>query len=276
MARFFLKTASRCHMARLFCRGRGINEIRRVWHCLGLAGWLAVTSGAVAELQRTASGDLVIRGVPMVDQGDRAYCIAASLERVLRYHGVEADQEELARLSRTDAQRGIFLQKVLPPLRPFLGSRGVKLKVLYGWTPESFVSLMQRYNAAARRAGAREVPLGLKTLHVPTCLGAVDRGVFREVRLRETGAYRRFLSDIAEEIAASRPLLWAVQLDLSPVEEPTTGGHMRLIVGFNPATEEVLYSDSWGRGHEAKRMRVEQAWVMTSGLLKLVRPQSAD
>lgn len=207
----------------------------------------------------------------MVDQGARAYCIAASLERVLRHHGLEAEQEELARMTRTDPQRGIFLQKMLSPLRPYLASRGVRLKVLYLWTPESFVALMKRYNAAARRAGVAEVPLGSKVLHVPTCLRLVDRSVFREVRLREGRAYGRFLSEVAAEVEAGRPLLWAVQLELSPKGEPSGGGHMRVIVGLNPMTKEIIYSDSWGAGHEAKRMSAEEAWVMTGGLIKVSR-----
>ncbi len=228
--------------------------------------------GALAELQRTARGDLFIAGVPMVDQGDRAYCISASLERVLRYHGTAADQWELAKLTRTDPRRGIDLQKLLPRLRPFLASRGVKIKILYLWKTESFVSLMQRYNTAARKAGQPEISLRSRILHVPTCLSRVDRDLFREVRLKEAGAYRRFLADIATEIEAGRPLLWSVQQDVAPASERrVNGGHMRLIVGLNPVTNEVIYSDSWGPGYEARRMSGEDAWVMTSGLLALMK-----
>lgn len=223
-------------------------------------------------MPRAARGDLVVRGVPMVDQGERAYCISASLERVLRYHGIAADQRELAELTRTDPRRGIDLQKMLPPLRPFLAIRGVKLKILYLWKTENFVSLMQRYNAAARKAGKPEVSLRSRILHVPTCLSRVDREVFRDVRLRETRAYRRFLHDVATEIEAGRPLLWSVQQDVAPASErPASGGHMRLIVGWNPVTKEIIYSDSWGPGYEARRMSGEEAWVMTSGLLKVSR-----
>ena len=42
------------------------------------------------------------------------------------------------------------------------------------------------------------------------------------------------------------------------------GGHMRLIIGYNSIANEVLYSDSWGLGHEEKRMSLDDAWTMTN------------
>ena len=44
---------------------------------------------------------------------------------------------------------------------------------------------------------------------------------------------------------------------------------MRIIVGYNPTTKEILYSDSWGQGHEEKRMPVDDAWAITNGLSSL-------
>jgi hypothetical protein len=41
---------------------------------------------------------------------------------------------------------------------------------------------------------------------------------------------------------------------------------MRLIIGYNLKTREILYSDSWGAGHELKRMALDDAWAITTGL----------
>jgi hypothetical protein len=46
----------------------------------------------------------------------------------------------------------------------------------------------------------------------------------------------------------------------------THGGHMRLLIGYNSKTQELLYTDSWGKGHELKRMPAGQAWCMTMAL----------
>jgi hypothetical protein len=61
------------------------------------------------------------------------------------------------------------------------------------------------------------------------------------------------------------PVLWGVTLGLYP--EPglpqSGGGHMRLIIGYNAKTHEILYSDTWGAGHELKRMGEDKAFAMT-------------
>lgn len=45
-----------------------------------------------------------------------------------------------------------------------------------------------------------------------------------------------------------------------------SGGHRRRIIGYNPQKKEILYTDSWGYGHELKRMSAEDAYLITTGL----------
>ena len=44
---------------------------------------------------------------------------------------------------------------------------------------------------------------------------------------------------------------------------------MRMIIGYNAKTHEILYSDTWGEAHALKRMKEENAWAMTKGLVVL-------
>jgi len=62
--------------------------------------------------------------------------------------------------------------------------------------------------------------------------------------------------------------MWSVHLGLFKEGDlpQSGGGHMRLIIGYNDTTNEVLFSDSWGAGHELKRINADEAWSMTSGL----------
>ena len=41
---------------------------------------------------------------------------------------------------------------------------------------------------------------------------------------------------------------------------------MRLIIGYNTKTNEVIFSDSWGQGHELKRMPMVNALTITTGM----------
>ena len=47
---------------------------------------------------------------------------------------------------------------------------------------------------------------------------------------------------------------------------------MRLIIGYNDKTKEVLYTDSWGAGHELKRMPEDWAWTITTSSM-FIKPR---
>ena len=82
----------------------------------------------------------------------------------------------------------------------------------------------------------------------------------------------RFERSIERSISDGIPLLWSVRLGLvkeQGLSAQTSGGHMRLIIGYNEKTKEIIYSDSWGAGHEEKRMSIDDAWTMTTGLQSL-------
>jgi hypothetical protein len=49
------------------------------------------------------------------------------------------------------------------------------------------------------------------------------------------------------------------------------GGHLRLIIGYNDETDEIIYTDSWGAGHEQKRMKTPTAYGSTTSL-RMIRP----
>lgn len=47
------------------------------------------------------------------------------------------------------------------------------------------------------------------------------------------------------------------------------GGHMRLIVGYDTADQSLYYTDSWGPGHEMKKMKLDEAFAGTQALMIL-------
>ena len=44
---------------------------------------------------------------------------------------------------------------------------------------------------------------------------------------------------------------------------------MRLIIGYNAKNHTVIYSDSWGAGHERKTMAADNAYAITTGMMVL-------
>ena len=98
-------------------------------------------------------------------------------------------------------------------------------------------------------------------------------GGLRPARTKLNPAYMsRFEQDIENHIHRGIPLLWSVYLGLLPEEKlspQARGGHMRLIIGYDAKAKEVYYSDTWGGGHELKKMPLANAWTITDGLFTL-------
>ena len=76
-----------------------------------------------------------------------------------------------------------------------------------------------------------------------------------------------------EKIDAGYPILHGVTLgfvdEKPPLLQQKHNGHMRLIIGYNTGTGEILYSDSWGRGNELKRMSAKDAYAITSCMIEM-------
>ena len=76
-----------------------------------------------------------------------------------------------------------------------------------------------------------------------------------------------FEKNVMERIDESDPLFWTVRLGDVPEKGVVQGEHsphMRLIIGYNEDRGEILYSDSWGEGHELKRMPEDWAFTITN------------
>lgn len=52
------------------------------------------------------NNDIFLQGIPMVDQGEKGYCVVASAERVMRYYGIDLDQNEIAKIANSRTQGG--------------------------------------------------------------------------------------------------------------------------------------------------------------------------
>ena len=43
--------------------------------------------------------------------------------------------------------------------------------------------------------------------------------------------------------------------------------HMRIINGYNEKSNGIIYTDSWGKGHEKKTLPLNDAWTQTLMLI---------
>jgi hypothetical protein len=223
------------------------------------------------KAESRANGDVVLTGIPMVDQGEKGYCSVATVERIARYFGLSLDQHELAQLGASDPSSGTdarFLMEALQRVGPRIGLR---TRVLDEFKLNDITRLLDRYNREARRADRPELATG-QVIDLGVLYRQMEFPFLREARNKDGGGRKAMLTDIQKALAEGVPVLWSVVLgkvDEQPPLPQASGGHMRLIIGCNPRTGEILYSDTWGPGHEEKRMSLENAWAISLGRYRI-------
>ena len=233
-----------------------------------------------ARVTRDADGGELIPNIPMVNQGQKGYCVTAATERILRYYGVEVDQNELAEIANSDARAGTNPEVMLEALKKLASRFRVQVMTEYRLSYADFVRDVNDYNRLARSAPKT---LNAKLIDQPYGLGSypsvcrqMNGELLVEAKTKLNPSYMTtFGQNVRRYIDRGIPLLWSVQLGLLPEEKLSPnahGGHMRLIVGVNARTQEIYYSDTWGFGHELKKMPLTHAWTITDGLFTLEPP----
>jgi hypothetical protein len=225
-----------------------------------------------SHLQRdVVTGDVFIKDVPMVDQGQKGYCVVASTERVMRYYGVNVDANELAQVANSDAEGGTGYTEMVAALKKVAAVLKVRVREVQKFEIRDILTMIKDYNRAAKKAGARELPDPGYRLDMNAIYGAMKGELLREARTKNKENLDRFQRSVRESVEKGVPLLWTVSLGLFPEKDVPQGGggHMRIIIGYNPKTNDVLYTDSWGAGHELKRMSAVDAWTITTGLMTI-------
>ncbi|MGI5869298.1 MAG: hypothetical protein ACOX9C_07640 [Kiritimatiellia bacterium] len=250
-------------------------------------GASAMALGAARRLtdniRRTPEGDVWVDGVPMVDQGQKGYCAAATSERVLRYYGLNVDQHQIAQLAKTAAESGTSIEGMVNAIglvgRTFQLDKRDLIPSTYrgGFKGSPHEKLINQYNNAAKRAKKPTIDWQQYTVdravNLPAIWNAMDPEILLEARASQKQNLAQFEKDIRNYVGQGVPLLWSCLVGMYP-EEPPLGaqgafGHIRMIIGYNDRTDEILYSDTWGPNHALKRMPKLQAWAMTKGLFVL-------
>ncbi|MES2705845.1 MAG: C39 family peptidase [Verrucomicrobiota bacterium] len=262
-----------------------------------------VSKAALGKRVKRESDKIWLEGVPMVDQGGKGYCAVASFERVMRYYGSQVDMHDLADLANANAF-GTSPSGMKDAVHKMAVRSGMRTREPIFMEGKDYDSLMKSYNREAKKGGSGEVtrPSGIFGLY-----REMDPDVCRKMRVKD-GNFTKFGAEIVKSINAGVPVMWAMQLgmfweekiedsyeanrdkesaneddetpkskpeDTNPETRPKrppeqmSGGHMRLIVGYNLKEKKIYYTDSWGPGHEMKSMNLDDAWTVTMALFMI-------
>ena len=244
------------------------------------------SAGKITDNIVSDSRGKFLDNVPMVDQGMKGYCAVATSERVLKYYGVDVDEHEVAQLAGTSADRGTSTRAMKDTVERIGRKYRLGTIVCFGDFEDDVAARISglnkevdNYNKAAKKLKAKPITGDVyirqegNVTHYD--IAAVDRamepGVLVEMKSHgaQAAGYKKFLKSIREQINRGIPLFWGVKLGIAPEPEipQTMGYHMRLIIGYNDKKNEIVYTDSWGAGHEFKKMRSDWAWAITKSLI---------
>ena len=152
----------------------------------------------------------------MVDQGNKGYCVPATVERLFRYYGVTGvDMHRIADAANTRKGGGTTIPAMLRAMAPL------------------------RREAALKEINCGEVNIGVIKKYV-------DRGIPLMWTMYVNPQYEKIrLESLTSRPKANSPEAWKKVIRRYRV--PNTGGaHICLIVGYNEITEEIGVSNSWG------------------------------
>ena len=236
----------------------------------GLTGVMARRRDLISNRVEKPNGDIYVQGVPMVDQGRKGYCAVATAERVFRYYGLPVDQHAMAQIAESSARGGTNPNVMIDALKKVAGRTKTRLLVLYEIEGRKVGSEIKAYNRLVKKNKAGKPFPENAYFSYQQFLASCHAPTLREVRARGT-AFDRFKKQIRDYIDAGTPLLWALQVGVFPERgiPQSGGGHMRLIIGYNEKNGEIIYTDSWGPGHEFKRMSAANAYTATMHLITL-------
>ena len=237
-----------------------------------------VSSSSIKKnIVKEDSGDVYLKNVPMVDQGSKGYCAVATMERILKYYNIDADQHLIAQLAESSASKGTQSALMIEKLKKAGAKFGVKVKATISNEDRDYDKIIKNYRKITKNKNVKSYrAMGGREGYFHTQKQDVDNWI---KAAQKHSDYKKFKASIKKDIDAGKPLAWAMFIGVmteTPALPQSSGGHMRLIIGYNfpkntkkDGEGEILYSDSWGAGHELKRMPVGNAWTITSSLTSL-------
>lgn len=212
-------------------------------------------------LVKKRNGDVYVNGIPMIDQGSKGYCVCATTARVLNYYGRSATMHEIAKMAGGDPDSGTSIEDMVKSIKKIKTKLRIKLDHI------KVKNMMPKiYNKYYKT----KYPLDIYRFYHEY----EYHDDILDILPDKTSSLRYFMRDVKRSIDKGIPIAWTmlvgIHAEKGVLAGSKVGGHMRLIIGYNEKTKEILYSDSWGPGHEVKRWPLKAAYSVTTNLIQII------
>jgi hypothetical protein len=187
---------------------------------------------ARSGIEKRPNGDVILANLPMVDQGPKGYCAPATIERCMRYLGIPADMYLLAMAGETQLGGGTSVDLLLENIGQDIKRKG------------------RKFDRWAGELKMRDVKKRIDD-GIPFVWALRSTEDFNDLANARSAA-RKDAADFAAYAAIVKTESESTKL--APEEDRN---HVVIIIGYNEATNEIAFSDSWGE-------RFKERWITVS------------
>jgi hypothetical protein len=189
-------------------------------------------------VEHRENGDVVIRNIPMINQGPKGYCSPATWERYLRYMDIPSDMYLLALAGNTGVGGGTYTHEMMEATKSLISANGRELETVSGaLDPES----ISEY---------------------------IDMGLPIMWRLESSPDFQWSANS---NTARRNGKKIKKKNDSGQAEDTGSGGHICLILGYNKQTGEIAISDSWGPRFAERWVKASAAQNVSYGYMNVIK-----
>jgi hypothetical protein len=200
-----------------------------------------------SRVEKRPNGDVILKDIPMVNQGPKGYCVPATWERVMRYMGVPADMYVLAMAGESGAGGGTSLEAIREGARQSIINSGRRV-----------VQEQVKFDALSM---ARYIDKGLPIIW----------GMFSTEEFNAAANSRQAARAGEPDPAAWKKELAEVRKSARKFRVDKSKAHVCLIIGYNKQTGEVALSDSWGPAFAERWVTFEEAKAVSQDAFYVIQ-----
>ncbi len=199
-----------------------------------------------SRIERRPNGDVILKDIPMVNQGPKGYCVPATWERVMRYMAIPADMYVLAMAGNTGAGGGTSVDEIIAGVREAVISSGRRLDPQKARISTSTIS----------KSINRGLPIMWTMYSMDEVNAALNQRIKERADMTDPVSWRKHLESARKG---------AKKINTNPED-----GHMCMIIGYNEKTGEIAVSDSWGPEYAERWITEEEANAISQGSLMVI------
>ena len=192
------------------------------------------------------NGDVLIKNIPMVNQGPKGYCVPATWERYLRYFDMPADMYLLALVGGASGIFGTNVNRWDAIMDPIISSYGKELKRIENIVSFENISkyidkglpIMWTFSSTPLFQLEADALTKFRALYPHENYDNLDDKSFNTRK----NNYEKIWNDLKEKKYKST----------SRNELLRSMGHICLIIGYNEKTNQICISDSWGNKYSER------------------------